>query len=1240
MSGPIAKSRQPYRLAAGGRVNRAKTVNFTFDGKTYEGFSGDTLASALLANGVHMLARSFKYHRPRGILGAGSEDPAALVQIGSDMVRTDPNTRATEAEIYEGLKASAQNCWPSLGFDIGAVNDLFHQFLPAGFYYKTFMGPPGKWSWFEPAIRAAAGLGRAPESEDPDRYESINRHCDVLVIGGGASGLMAALSAARSGARVILAEETAELGGSLLSMNPGDTRIGGQLPHEWVAQAEAELAGTAEMLVLKRTAATGYYSDNLVLLHEKLQDHLSEADRDAYAPRQRIWRVRAKRVVLATGAVERPLVFDGNDRPGIMLAGAVRTYLHRYGVLPGQKALIFTNNNSAWHTAFDIKRAGAQVAGIIDLRHEIEPDLRSAAAGFEIPVHAGATVDGTLGRKRIESAAVQPISAGGQPVGEPNDIECDLLAVSGGWSPNAALFSQSRGQLRYDDELAAMRPHKSWQAEVSAGRCNGVMDLVERLNEGARAGADAARASGFETSPAEAPEIDTPEIRRIPYAIRAAWSPISSKPAHKQRAFIDLQNDVTVKDLKLAVQEGYKSVEHAKRYTTTGMGTDQGKVVGVNAFGLLADTMDKAVAAIGVTTYRQPWKPVQLGALAAQHTGDFFVPRRTVPAHEWHVANGAQFEIVGDWLRPRVYPRAGESFDDALQRECIAARTAIGVLDASTLGKIDIRGKDAREFLNRVYTNSWTKLAPGRARYGLMLGEDGMVMDDGVTACIADDHFHMTTTTGGAARVLGWLEDYLQTEWPELEVYLTSVTEQWAVASICGPHAAKLVSELCPDLDTDPARFKFMSWHEAHIDGVPVRVFRISFTGELSYEINIPACYGKWLFEKVFAAGAKYGATPYGTEGMHLLRAEVGYIIAGQDTDGTTTPLDLRMDWAVKKTGDFIGKRSLSRSDTARSDRWQLVGLLSENPEDVLVEGSYLRDTPEENVPPMKKAGHVTSSYYSPVLKRAFALGLVERGGERIGETLYASWGKGTAKRVTITETDFLKDAKRPEPQPVDDAAPAPHAPSTPYTHGPLAHREAISGGGGAVALTPLPGRMRFILRGEAAVIGPKLAEHGVTLPQTACTMTQSDRARVFWLGPDEWMVLAAEDGQGAHIADAIRTACEGAHHQLVDVSDYYAEIGVSGARAREVLAKLTTLDMHPRGFQAGQVKGSMFGRAPAILRLEPDAVPEAFALTIRWSHADYLWCQLALAGREYGLPAQEPIGRVTLGYPAEDRWH
>jgi len=1239
MSGPIAKSRQPFRLAAGGRVDRRKTATFTFDAKTYEGFVGDTLASALLANGVHMIARSFKYHRPRGILAAGPEDPAALVQIGSDTVRTDPNTRVTEAEIYDGLQASAQNCWPSLRFDVGALNDLVHPFLPAGFYYKTFMGPPGKWSWFEPAIRAAAGLGRAPEGPDPDRYESINKHCDVLVIGGGASGLMAALSAARSGARVILAEETAELGGSLLSMNPGDTGIGGQLPHDWVAQAEAELAAAAETLILKRTAATGYYADNLLLLHEKLQDHLPVAQRDVDQPRQRIWRVRAKRVVLATGAIERPLLFDGNDRPGIMLAGAVRTYLHRYGVLPGQRAVILTNNSNAWQTAFDLKRAGAEVAGVVDMRRSIEPALLRAADELDIPVYAGTVVDGTRGRARINSVCIQAIDAAGRATGEPNDIECDLLAVSGGWSPNAALFSQSRGQLRYDDALAAMRPYRSWQEETSVGRCNGAMDLAERLSEGARGGAEAARAAGFEVEPADAPEIETPEIRGLPYAIRAAWSPISSKPAHKQRAFVDLQNDVTVKDLKLAVQEGYKSVEHAKRYTTTGMGTDQGKTVSVNAFGLLADTMDKAVPEIGVTTYRQPWKPVQFGAIAGQHTGDMFQPRRTVPAHDWHVANGAQFELVGDWLRPRVYPRKGESFQDALQRECYAARTAIGVLDASTLGKIDIRGKDAREFLNRVYTNSWTKLAPGRAKYGLMLGEDGMVTDDGVSVCLADDHFHMTTTTGGAAKVLSTLEDYLQTEWPELDVYLTSVTEQWAVASICGPHSAKLVAELCPDIDPDPKTFKFMSFKDTHLDGIPVRVFRVSFSGELSYEINIAASYGNWLFERIFAAGAKYGATPYGTEGMHLLRAEVGFIIAGQDTDGTVTPHDLRMDWAVKKKGDFIGKRSLFRADTARQDRWQLVGLLSEDADDVLVEGSYLRDTPEQGAPLSKKAGHITSSYFSPMLKRGFALGLVERGGERFGETLYASWGKGPVKRVTITETDFLKDAPRPEPQPVDEAAPAPDAPSAPYTRGPLAHRSAISGGGGSAALTPLGGGPRLILRGDAGEIAPKLTGAGVALPETACTMASGEKGRTLWLGPDEWMILP-EHGRGVEAAEALRAVLSGSHHQLVDVSDYYTEIGVSGSRARDLLGKVTTLDMHPRGFEPGAVKGSMFGRVPALLRLAPDTVPEEFALTIRWSHADYLWCLLALAGREYGLSAQEPIGKVTLAYPAEDRWH
>jgi len=997
---------QPFRLYDRGLVNRNRPVQFTFAGKTYEGFRGDTLASALLANGVHMVARSFKYHRPRGIVGAGSDDPAGIVQIGGDPQRTDPNTRVTEQEIYHGLEALPQNCWPSLGFDVGAFNDLLSGFFPAGFYYKTFMGPPLNWMFFEKHIRAAAGLGIAPQGPDPDRYEAVNRHCDVLVAGGGIAGITAALNAARSGARVILAEETAAFGGHLLTMAREDALIDGKPARSWAFAAIEELEKNPNVTVLKRTTVFGYYGHNFLGLWEKAADHLSPTERRPETIRQRIWRVRAKQVVLATGAIERPLVFHQNDRPGIMLAGAVRTFLHRYGVLAGRRAGIFTNNDTAWQTAFDLHAAGARVVTIVDTRETVDDGLLKQAADLRIPVRLRSTIVDTEGRMHIKSADVMAMDGDGL-TGTPDEIEMDLLATSGGWTPNVALFSQSRGKLQYDSDAAGFRPGISFQAEQSAGAANGTTDFAAAIAEGAAAGARAAEKAGFTGGGAVAPEITACIVESV--HVEALWEAPILGDRSKARAFVDLQDDVTAKDLHLAYREGYRSVEHVKRYTTNGMGTDQGKIANMNAFGILAGAMGKPVPDVGVTTFRQPFKPVTFGALAGQHVKDHFLPRRTTPMHAWHRAQNAVFETVGDWIRARAYPRGGESFEAAVQRETRAARTSVGLLDASTLGKIDMRGKDVREFLNRVYTNAWTKLAPGRCRYGFMLGEDGMILDDGVTACLTDDHFHMTTTTGGAARVLGILEDYLQTEWPDLDVYLTTTTEQWAVASLCGPKCPEVVKRLCDGLPDDPADMPFMSWMDATIEGVPVRVFRISFTGEMSFEINIPATYGHWLWEKVLAAGQDLDITPYGTEAMHVLRAEKGFVIVGQETDGTVTPLDLRMDWIVNMNkGDFIGKRSLLRADTGRAGRRQLVGLLTHDPETLLAEGAQVIGTPREPAPPVPMLGWVTSSYESPNAGRSIAMALIVNGGARMGETVYVTCGGGTPIAATIAETDFL----------------------------------------------------------------------------------------------------------------------------------------------------------------------------------------------------------------------------------------
>ena len=962
----------PFRLPSGGRIDRSRELAFRFDGRRYIGRPGDTLASALLANGVRLFARSFKYHRPRGVMAAGAEEPNALVLLEPGRF-AEPNLRATEIELYDGLTAESVNRWPSLRFDLGAVTGLASGLFVAGFYYKTFMWPPSWWNRiYAPAIRRMAGLARAPREPDPEVYEHRHAHCDILVVGGGPAGIAAAHAAAASAARVMLVDERPNFGGALLD---APRRIGDEAGAAWVDR----MLGETKALALPRTTAFGYYDHNFVALAERLTEGLAPPER-AGRPRQRIWHVRARRVVLAPGAHERPLVFPGNDRPGVMLASAVAAYIHRYAVLPGRRAVFLANDDSVYAAAREFTRQGGEVAALVDLRPE------SAADADGLPVLRSAMPVRSLGRGRVSG-----IEIASAPDGGTRRIACDLIAMGGGWNPAVHLFSQSRGALRWDDGLQTFVPGGSAQAERSVGAAAGRFDLEGCIAQGAEAGAAFARELGFETPRRSAP----PEPPPRPALVRTA------PPGGRGKAFVDFQNDVTASDVALARREGMRSVEHLKRWTTLGMATDQGKTSNINGLALMAAGLGLPPAAVGHTAFRPPYTPVPFGALAGRNIAALADPVRRTPMQDWHEANGAVFEPVGQWLRARYYPGGGETMREAVARECRAVRGAAGVLDASTLGKIDIRGPDAAEFLNRIYTNGWKMLGIGRCRYGLMLGEDGMVFDDGVTTRTGEHRYLMTTTSGNAAAVLEWLEEWLQTEWPELQVYCTSVTEQWGTITVSGPHARILLEPLVEDIDLDPAAFPFLSMREGRIGGAPGRIFRIAFTGELSYEVNLPwrRCLPVW--ETLIGAGA----APYGTEAMHVLRAEKGFIVVGHETDGTVTPLDLGMERMVSSRKDFIGRRSLARPDSRRPDRKQLVGLLPEDPSEVLQEGAQIVEAPRET-PPVPMLGHVTSSYWSAAMERGFALALVKGGRSRHGDRVWASATTGDS-RVRIVDPVF-----------------------------------------------------------------------------------------------------------------------------------------------------------------------------------------------------------------------------------------
>ncbi len=968
---------QSHRLAQGGIVDRSRTLDFSFDGARYQGHPGDTLASALLANGVHLVGRSFKYHRPRGIVTAGADEPNALVQLARG-ARTEPNTRATQQELYEGLVADSQNRWPSLSFDIGALNDAFSPLFPAGFYYKTFMWPPGPrwWLKYEHAIRRAAGLGHAPREPDPDHYEHRFAHCDVLVIGGGPAGLAAAGVAARCGARVMLCDENASFGGSLR----GDaTMIDGAPAASWVAARIDELTANGDVTLLPRTTAFGYYDQNLVGLVERLADHLPQPP--PFTPRQRLWHVRAGIVVLASGALERGIAYAGNDLPGTMLAGSAQAYVSRYGVKPGTRAVIFANNDSAYEAAASLHAAGVAIAAIADARPLAalvgDPPQRARAAGM--PVLPGSAIMRAHGRLRV--AGVDLVSLGG---GEVRRIDCDLVCVSGGWNPAVHLYSQSRGKLRYDDALATFVPDTSPQAIVAAGACNGRLDLNAVLADGHAAGLAAAARSGFgprTTTPAPATAVETSG------PLQALWSVPSRRGA---KCFVDWQNDVTVADIALAAREGYRSVEHLKRYTTLGMGTDQGKTSNIVGLAVLASELGVAIPQVGTTTFRPPYTPVALGALAGHEAGANLEPTRYSAMHDWHVEHGARMLNAGLWKRPHSYPRPGESEDDAANREAKNVRTNVGAVDVSTLGKIELQGRDVAEFLNRVYINRWDTLAVGRCRYGVMLRDDGMVFDDGTTSRLAETHYLMTTTTLNAVNVMQHLEYLLQVEWPELQVFATSVTEQWAAAALAGPMARKVLAELV-SIDVSNAAFPFLAVGDCELVAgatrIPARLFRMSYSGELAYEIHVPVAHGHAMWEAVIAAGQAFGIMPYGTEAMSTLRIEKGHVVVGPEADGRTTADDLGMGKLVSPAKWCVGKPLLARAALCAHYRWQLVGLTAID--GMIPRGGKLVADPAQPMP-VPMLGHISSWCWSPNLDASIGLALLDSGRARHGQILWA----------------------------------------------------------------------------------------------------------------------------------------------------------------------------------------------------------------------------------------------------------
>ena len=990
------------RLPKGGLlIDRNKPIKFEFNGKKLSGFEGDTLASALLSNDQVLVGRSFKYHRPRGIVASGSEEPNALINLG-EKEKFEPNQRATTIELFDGLKAASQNHWPSLNFDIGVVNNYLARFLPAGFYYKMFIHPRPFWKYiYEPFIRQSAGLGRAPSQKDHSQYEHFYAFYDLVIVGGGISGLNAALTAAESGLKILIIEQTPEWGGRCLV---DFSTIGDETSAEYVSRLVSELKKFQNVTMRSRMMGAGVYDHGYILGYERLNDHLAEED----GPRHRLWRIRAKHIITATGSIERPISFPSNDIPGVMLASAVRDYAVNFGVATGNKIAVYTNNDDAYRTAITLNEVGVEVPIIVDARGSGGGALAERAKALGIRVENGKAISKVFGKKRVEAISI----CEHKDSGKGNEkIACDCIAMSGGWSPVVHLYSHCGGKLKWDDKMALFKPdssakptsHDGLPFVTAVGSANGFLLMQEVLKDAREGCLEVVEASGGKVKKESFKLIE----QEYENSLEAIWiAPQDADIKKRSKIWLDFQNDVKINDVELAAREGFESVEHTKRYTTLGMATDQGKLSNINGLAILSSSLGKEIPKVGTTTFRPPYTPISLGSIGGSARDELFQPVRKTPMHDWHENNGAYMEPVGQWRRPFCYPQAGETYAKAVEREINQTRSSLGILDASTLGKLLVTGPDAGKFLDMLYTNMMSTLKIGKCRYGLMCSDNGFLIDDGVVARIDEQTWLCHTTTGGADSIHAHMEEWLQTEWWDWKVYVTNVTEQYAQIGVVGPNARKLLEKI-GGVDVSREALGFMEWKDGNLGKYDARIFRISFSGELSYEVAVPAKQGLAFWGELIEAGKEFQVMPYGTEALHVMRAEKGFIMIGDETDGTVIPQDLNLHWAIsKKKDDYLGKRAQERSFMVNPSRWKLVGLETLDGS-VLPDGAYaIADGVNPNGQKSTQ-GRITSSYFSPTLKRGIAMGLVMNGPDRSGEIIEFPKIDGTVIRAKITSPVF-----------------------------------------------------------------------------------------------------------------------------------------------------------------------------------------------------------------------------------------